>query len=89
MPLISSFQGIQIYLYWLDTRQHKLPHIHAMYAGSEAVFAIENAELLDGQFPRRQTRLVLGWIELRQAELMKDWALAVRGEPVFPIQPLS
>lgn len=30
MPLISSFHGIMVYLYWLDTRQHHLPHIHAM-----------------------------------------------------------
>jgi hypothetical protein len=58
MPLISSFYGVLIYLYWLDTRQHHLPHIHATYAGDEAVFAITSGELLDGALPRRQTRLV-------------------------------
>ena len=52
-PLMSSFYGVLIYLYWLDTRQHHLPHIHAMYAGDEAVFGIESAELLDGKLPRR------------------------------------
>jgi hypothetical protein len=52
MPLISSFYGVLIYLYWLDTRQHHLPHVHAMYAGDEAVFAIESGELLDGLLPR-------------------------------------
>jgi len=45
MPLISSFYGVLIYLYWLDTRQHHLPHIHAMYAGDEAVFGIESADV--------------------------------------------
>ena len=30
MPLISSFYGVLVYLYWLDTRQHHLPHIHAI-----------------------------------------------------------
>lgn len=89
MPLISSFYGVLIYLYWLDTRQQKLPHIHAMYGGDEAVFGIESGDVLDGQLPRKQTRLVQGWIELRREELMRDWELAARGEPVFPIKPLA
>lgn len=89
MPLISSFYGVLVYLYWLDTRQHHLPHIHAMYAGDEAVFGIESGEVIDGNLPRRQTRLVQAWIELRRDELMADWSLAVKGEPVFPIDPLK
>lgn len=44
----GSFYGVLIYLYWLDTRQHHLAHIHAMYAGDEAVFGIETGEVLDG-----------------------------------------
>ena len=89
MPLISSFYGVLVYLYWLDTRQHHLPHIHAMYAGDEAVFAIANAEVLDGSLPRRQTRLVQAWIEIHRDELQADWTLAVQGQPVFPIDPLK
>jgi hypothetical protein len=34
-------------------------------------------------------RLVQGWLELRREELMRDWELAARGEPVFPIKPLA
>jgi hypothetical protein len=89
MPLISSFYGVLVYLYWLDTRQHHLPHIHAMYAGDEAVFSIETGDVIDGQLPRRQTRFVQAWIEIRREELMADWSLAVKGEPVFPIDPLK
>jgi Domain of unknown function (DUF4160) len=89
MPLISSFYGVLVYLYWLDTRQHHLPHIHAMYAGDEAVFGIESGDVLDGKLPRRQARLVQAWIELRRDELMADWSLAVKGEPVFAIDPLK
>jgi hypothetical protein len=77
MPLISSFYGVLIYLYWLDTRQHHLPHIHAMHAGDEAVFGIESGELLDGKLPRRQARMVQAWIEIHLDELMADWSLAV------------
>ena len=89
MPLISSFYGVLIYLYWLDTRQHHLPHFHAMYAGDEAVFGIESGEVIDGSLPRRQTRLVQAWIEIRREELMADWSLAVKGQPVFHIDPLK
>ena len=89
MPLICSFYGVQVYLYWLDTRQHHLPHVHAIYAGDEAVFAIDSGEVLDGKLPRRQTRLVQAWIEIRREELVADWSLAVKGEPVFPINPLK
>ena len=89
MPLISSFHGILVYLYWLDTRQHHLPHIHAMYAGDEAVFAIDSGDVIDGQLPRKQILLVQAWIELRRDALMRGWALAVKGEPIFPIEPLA
>jgi len=28
MPVISVFYGLIIAMYYLDTKQHKLPHIH-------------------------------------------------------------
>jgi hypothetical protein len=28
------------------------------------------------------------WIDLNEEELMADWSLAVKGEPIFPIDPL-
>jgi hypothetical protein len=88
MPLISTFYGILVYMYWLDTKQHKLPHIHAEYAGEEAVFAIGNGELLDGRMAAKQVRLVQAWIEIHQEELLADWTLAAKGEPIFKIDPL-
>lgn len=89
MPLVSSFYGILIYMYWLDTKHHNLPHVHARYAEFEAVFAIGTGDLLDGELPRRQQRLVQAWIELRREELLADWALAVKGEEMFKIEPLK
>ena len=88
MPLISAFYGILIYMYWLDTKQHKLPHIHAEYAGSEAVFSIDDGELLEGAMPPRQKRLIQAWIEIHREDLMADWTLAIRGEPLVKIDPL-
>lgn len=40
MPAISMFYGIIVYMYYLDNRKHKKPHIHVKYSGDEVV--IEN-----------------------------------------------
>ena len=53
------------------------------------MFAIESGDVIDGKLPRRQSRLVQAWIEIRREELMADWSLAVKGEPVFSIDPLK
>ncbi len=88
MPVISMFYGIIIRMYFMDVQQHKLPHIHVEYSGSLAVFSLENGEILAGSLRPKQTRLVQAWIELRRDELMAGWQLAVKGEPVFRIEPL-
>lgn len=77
MPLSSAFYGILIYLSRLDTKHHNLPHVHARYAEFEAVFSIESGDVLDGELPRRQQRLVQARIELHREELTADWSLAL------------
>ncbi len=88
MPLISSFYGILVYIYWLDNKHHNLPHIHVEYNGLEAAFSINEASIIAGNFPPKQTRLVQAWIEIHKEELLADWSLAIRGEPVFKIDQL-
>ncbi|MGM9511957.1 DUF4160 domain-containing protein [Larkinella sp. GY13] len=66
-----------------------LPHIHVRYAESEAVYSIPEGDLLQGELPRSKERLVLAWIELRKEDLMTDWSLAVKGERIYPIEPLK
>lgn len=73
MPVISMFYGIIIRLYLLDNKHHNLPHIHAKYAEFEASIGIEDGEILAGELPRKQLRLVQAWIELHRDELMADW----------------
>jgi len=43
---------------------------------------------LAGELPSKKLKLVQAWIAIHEDELMADWALAVKGEPVFPIDPL-
>ncbi|MEY4767998.1 MAG: hypothetical protein RL637_637 [Pseudomonadota bacterium] len=88
MPTISVFYGIQILMYFYDNEQHHVPHIHAEYQDDEAVFSILNGEILSGNLPRKQMRLVQAWIELHQESLIVDWKLAIAGQEPHRIEPL-
>ena len=78
------------FLYPLNVgQQHHLPHIHVECQGAKAVFTIPDGELLEGTLPSKKVSLIKAWIILHEEELMKDWALAVKGEPIFPINPLQ
>lgn len=88
MPIISMFYGIIIRLYLIDDLHHNLPHLHAKYAEFEASIGIKDGEILAGNLPRKQLRLVQAWIELHQDELQADWELALSGELPYKITPL-
>lgn len=88
MPVISSFFGLVIMLYYFDNKKHKLPHIHVEYSGEEAVISIPDGEVIEGGIRRNKLRLVQAWIEIHQDELIADWELAVNGKPIFKIEPL-
>ena len=82
------FYGIIIRLFLNDNKHHSLPHIHAKYGEFEASIGINDGEVLAGELPRKQLRLVQAWIELHQDELLADWELAVNGESPYKIDPL-
>jgi len=88
MPTISMFFGIIVQMFVKDDRRHHLPHLHVRYAGANAAIAIETGELLAGDLPAKQLRLVQAWLLIHQEELMADWALATEGEQPFKIEPL-
>ncbi len=89
MPTISMFYGILVSMYFMDTAEHHLPHIHVFYQDAEAVFSIPDGELLAGSFPKKKQRLVQAWIEIHSEELMADWSLAIQGKELFKIDPLK
>lgn len=89
MPIISMFYGIIIRMFNLDNQKHHKPHIHAEYQDAQAVFLIENGELIEGSLPNKAVRLVQAWIEIHKEELSADWKLAVSGESIFKIKPLD
>jgi hypothetical protein len=89
MPVISMFYGIIISMYYFNSRQNKLPHIHVKYQDQEAIFSIPDGELIGGELRTNKSKLVEAWIEIHKEELMADWELAVNGQEIFKIDPLK
>ena len=86
MPTISMFRGIKITMYWND---HMPPHFHASYGGSEVLVSILDLEVLEGDLPNKQLKMLLGWATFHQEELMENWELAKANQELFAIEPLK
>ena len=89
MPEISRFFGVIIRMYWEPDAPHNAAHFHAYYQGDGAVFSIDNAELMAGNLPKRQLRLVTAWAELHREELIEDWQMVRSGGEPKSINPLQ
>ena len=85
MPTISMFYGIVIRMY--NSNEHNPPHFHAYYQEYEATFSLDG-DLLEGEMPKKQTKLIIAWAELHRDELLGNWALAMEKEPLYKIPPL-
>ena len=88
MPEISRFFGIIIRMFAEPTAQHHRPHFHAFYQDAAAVFAIDFVEVIGGELPQRQRRLVEAWAEIHRDELSDDWRRLQAGQSPFRIEPL-
>lgn len=88
MPILSTFYGVSITMYYFDNQKHQRPHIHVRYQDDEAVIAIPNGELLEGSLQKSRMKLLQAWIEIHQDELMSNWKSAVNGQQVSKIDPL-
>jgi len=89
MAIIAMFYGIIVSMYYLDNKRHHVPHIHVKYQGQDAVIAIPDGKILEGDMKSNKMKLIQAWIEIHQDELMADWELAASGETVFKIEPLK
>jgi len=88
MPIISSFFGIIIRMYFKDTEQHHTPHFHASYSGAKAVFDLDG-NLLAGTFPPKQTKYVVAWAEIHKDELVALWEIMQTDEEYYKIKGLE
>lgn len=88
MPTISMFYGIIIRMYCAP-KEHIPSHFHAYYQDYKALININALELMEGNLPKKQLRLVLAWAELHQDELLANWEIAMNSELPFKIEPLK
>lgn len=89
MPEIARFFGITIRMFVELGGRHHVPHFHAYHQGEAAIFSIDPVELIAGELPRRERRLVEAWAELHRSELAADWVCLQTGQPPVPISPLK
>ena len=89
MPELTRFFGIIIRMYAEPFAPHHRAHFHAYYQEFAAVFALDTLELIAGDLPLKQRRLVEAWAELHGEELRRDWELLQTGRRPQPITPLQ
>lgn len=77
MPLICSFEGIKIYMYYIYN-EHMPPHIHAFYQGNDMLVEISSASSLSKTKipPKIQTKII-SWVKTHKDELMDIWITQV------------
>jgi hypothetical protein len=73
VPEISRFFGIIIRMFMEAGATHHTPHFHAYYQEHVGALSIDPVELIAGDLPRTQRRLVEAWAELHREELKADW----------------
>ena len=89
MPELSRFYGIIIRMFVEVGTPHHRPHFHAYYQNEMGIFSLQPVELIAGDLPKRQRRLVEAWAELHEEELLADWQRLQAGQKPLPIAPLS
>ena len=72
MPVISSFYGIIIKIYFMQN-EHNPPHIHAIYGEYMSAINIQTLEVLEGDLPDKALKLVREWIIKNRKEIMEIW----------------
>lgn len=87
MPALSMFFGIIVRMQSERGGKHSKPHIHALYGDCEIVVGIDG-EVLEGNFPNKQMKLLLAWMAIHEEELQANWKLLSNGDGYFKIEPL-
>lgn len=87
MPALSVFYGIVVRMQSEKGGKHHKPHIHAIYGDYEIVIAIDG-EILEGNFPQKQRKMLEGWMAIHEDELIANWQMLSDGDGYFKIAPL-
>lgn len=88
MPLISSFFGIVVKMYFNDDEQHHTPHFHVEYAEYKASIDFDG-NVLSGSFPPNKLKLVVAWAEIHKEDLTALWKVMQSSGEYFKIKGLD
>ena len=88
MPIVSSFYGIIIRMYFKDDEQRHTPHFHAKYGNDSASFDLDG-NIIAGNFPPKQTKYVVAWADIHRDELIALWDVMQTDEEHFRIRGLE
>jgi hypothetical protein len=86
MPIVSSFFGIVIRMYY---DEHNPPHLHAEYQESKALLDFRGNIIKGDLLSRTALRLMRDWIDQHVDELYENWDLARAGKDIKKIAPLA
>jgi hypothetical protein len=70
MPTIAIIDGVRILIHLKD---HLPPHLHAIFAESEAQVSIATGEVLHGSLPRAKIRAVQEWLAANREQVAYIW----------------
>ena len=66
MSELRRFNGITVHIYHND---HTPAHFHAKYGRYEVQVSLATLDILNGNLPAAQRRIIIRWARLRQTEL--------------------
>ncbi|HEV2606057.1 MAG TPA: DUF4160 domain-containing protein [Microvirga sp.] len=70
MPTIAIIEGVRLTIYLKD---HLPPHLHAIFAESEAQISIVTGEVLNGSLPKAKMRAVQTWLDANREQVAYIW----------------
>jgi len=86
MPIVSSFFGIIIRMYY---DEHNPPDLHAEYQGRKVLLDFSGNIIKGDLRSRTALRLARDWIDLHIDELYENWELARGGKDIKQMAPLA
>ena len=58
---------------YLRNSEHNPPHVHAIYGDCVGMFSLEKGEMLEGDIPMKQQRMIKDFIIYYQEQLYEMW----------------
>ena len=79
MRELYRFHGIVVTMLYKDIIQYEKPHVHVRFGDYAACIGIDG-ELLGGEIPPKQLKMIQSWLLLNEEELHTAWDNAMEGK---------